>query len=149
MKSKEKSSIDYFRSGLNCAQSIVMVFAEDLKLDRELAVSVSCGFGGGMGRLQETCGAATGSFIVLGTNSCRNHSDNSDRKEAAYSDIQKFREKFTSIYGTMNCKELLKANLRTEEGQQRVKENNLTEIVCEKCIVDAVKITGELMNPGH
>ena len=145
MNSKEKISIDYFRSGLNCAQSIVLAFADDLKLDRELAVSISCGFGGGMGRLQETCGAATGSFIVLGTNSCRNHTNNSDRKEDAYSDIQKFSEKFTSIYGTMNCKELLNANLRTEEGQQQVKENNLQEVVCEKCIADAVKITGELI----
>jgi C_GCAxxG_C_C family probable redox protein len=145
MKSKTENAVELFRSGMNCAQSVVMTFSDKLDFDREIAARISCGFGGGMGRLQETCGAVTGSFMVLGTNSCRNHSDNSDRKEAAYSDIQKFSEKFISIYGTMNCKELLNANLRTAEGQQQVKENNLQEVVCEKCIADAIKITSELM----
>ncbi len=51
---------------MNCAQAVVIAFSDELDFDREMAARISCGFGGGMGRLQETCGAATGSFMVLG-----------------------------------------------------------------------------------
>lgn len=53
-------AIESFRSGLNCAQAVVTAYADELNFDNNLALSVSCGFGGGMGRLQETCGAVTG-----------------------------------------------------------------------------------------
>ncbi len=66
MKSKEEIAVESFRSGLNCAQSVVAAYADEMSFDRNLALSISCGFGGGMGRLQETCGAATGAFMILG-----------------------------------------------------------------------------------
>jgi C_GCAxxG_C_C family probable redox protein len=31
-----------------------------------MALKIASGFGGGMGRLAETCGAVTGAFMVLG-----------------------------------------------------------------------------------
>jgi hypothetical protein len=37
MKSKSENAIDLFRAGLNCAQSVVMSFSEELDYDREMA----------------------------------------------------------------------------------------------------------------
>ena len=146
MKSKKGSkAIDYFRAGLNCAQAVLKSYADELQFDTHLALQISCGFGGGMGRLQETCGAVTGSFMVFGIYNCRKFSDNKERKEQTYAMIQKFSDKFVSIHGTMDCKALLNCDLRTEEGQRYVKENNLHEVICEKCISDAIVITEELI----
>jgi C_GCAxxG_C_C family probable redox protein len=116
-----------------------------MNFDRNLALSMSCGFGGGMGRLQETCGAATGAFMILGIDTCKKYSDYKERKEVTYAGIQKFSEKFKAIHGTMNCKSLINCDLRTEEGHRYLKENNLSETVCEKCITDAIKITEEII----
>ena len=66
----EEKAIESFRSGLNCSQAVVTAYSEQLNYDDKLALSISCGFGGGMGRLQETCGAVTGSFMVLGIYNC-------------------------------------------------------------------------------
>jgi len=59
--------------------------------------------------------------------------------------IQKFSKKFKSIYGTTDCSTLLNCDLKTKEGQEYMKENKLTEIVCEKCISDSIRIIEELL----
>jgi len=56
MKPREEKAIQLFQSGLNCAQAVLTAYADDFNFDKGLAMSLSCGFGGGMGRLQETCG---------------------------------------------------------------------------------------------
>lgn len=146
MKSKEEMAIEFFRSGLNCSQSVVSAYADEMSFDRSLALSMSCGFGGGMGRLQETCGAATGAFMVMGIHYCRKYSDNKERKETTYAAIQKFSKEFKVLHGTMNCMELINVDLKTEDGHRILKESNRSENVCEKCILDAIKITEEIFN---
>lgn len=145
MESIEEKAIRTFRSGLNCAQAVITAYSEEMKFDNNLALSVSVGFGGGMGRLQKTCGAVTGSFMVLGIHNCKKLSDNKDRKETTYSMIQKFSQEFKLINGTTDCLELLKCDLKTEEGNLFAKENNLFGTVCEKCISDSVRTINKLI----
>jgi len=146
MKStKENKAINYFKSGLNCAQSVLTTYSDDLNFDNHLALRMACGFGAGMGRLQETCGAVTGSFMILGIYNCEKHPDNNDRKEKMYEMIQKFTDKFKAIHGKTDCKSLLNCDLKTEEGRQFAHDKQLYEIVCEKCISDSIRIIDELI----
>ena len=48
-----------FKSGMNCAQSVFSVFAEELGMNLETALKVSQGFGGGMCRMREVCGCVS------------------------------------------------------------------------------------------
>jgi C_GCAxxG_C_C family probable redox protein len=145
MSVKAEKAISSFRSGLNCSQTVLNAYADEMNVDNEFALSVSCGFGGGMGRLQETCGAVTGSFMVLGIYNCKKFADNKDRKEKTYAMIQRFSSKFKSFHGVMDCKTLMNADLNTEEGRKYVADNNLHEKVCERCIADAIVIVDELI----
>lgn len=145
MKQKTEKAIRSFRSGLNCSQSVLNAYSDEMFIDNEFALSVSCGFGGGMGRLQETCGAVTGSFMVLGIYNSKKFADNKIRKEQTYAMIQKFSKKFKSIHSVMDCKTLMNCDLNTDEGQRYVVENNLHERVCEKCIADSIGIIEEMI----
>ena len=145
MESKENKAIQSFRSGANCAQAVLTAYSDDLNLDKDLAMSISSGFGGGMGRLQETCGAVTGAFMVLGIHNSNRFTDNQDKKEKTYSMIQKFSQKFQSIHGSIHCSSLLNCDLKTSEGQTYMKENKLVEKVCEKCISTSIGLLEELM----
>jgi C_GCAxxG_C_C family probable redox protein len=145
LKEKEEKAIRSFRNGLNCAQAVVSAYTEELKFDPALALSLSCGFGGGMGRLQQTCGAVTGAFMVLGIYNCRKHTDNKERKDKTYGMIQEFSSRFQALHGAIDCRTLLGCDLRTEEGQQYLKEHALHDTICEYCICDALKISDELM----
>ena len=144
-KSIEERAIETFRSGLNCSQAVFTAYSEKLNYDNDLALSVSCGFGGGMGRLQETCGAVTGSFMVLGVHTCKRHTDNKTRKEETYKLVQEFSKQFKQINGTTNCIDLLRVDLKTEEGNRIAKEKNLFGTVCEKCISDSIRIIDDLI----
>ncbi len=130
---------------MNCAQSVVVAFAEDLNFDRTIASNTAVGFGGGMGRLQETCGAVTGAFMVLGMYNSQKCQDNLALKNATYPMIRQFDAQFKSIHQTTNCRALLQCDLSSEEGHALAVENKLFEKICEKCIVDAVGIVEELI----
>jgi C_GCAxxG_C_C family probable redox protein len=145
MESRADNAINTFRSGLNCAQAVLTAYSEHLEFDSSLVLNLSCGFGAGMGRLQGTCGAVTGSFMVLGIYNGKKYADNATKKEVTYSMIQNFSERFKSIHATTECRSLLKCDLKTEEGQQFAKEHNLFETLCERCISDSIGIIEELI----
>jgi C_GCAxxG_C_C family probable redox protein len=145
MDKKEEKALISFRSGLNCAQAVLDGYSTVLDFDKGIAMNISAGFGGGMGRLQETCGAVTGSYMVLGIYNGRKYTDNAEKKEVTYKMIQEFSEKFKSLNGTTNCKSLLKCDLRTEEGHRYAVENNLFGTTCEKCISDSMRILNNII----
>ncbi len=97
MNNKDNDAIIAFRSGLNCAQAVLTSYSGKLGFNKNLAMNISSGFGGGMGRLQATCGAVTGAFMVLGIYNSNQYSDNSEIKETTYSMIQEFDAKFRLI----------------------------------------------------
>ncbi|MCE5174590.1 MAG: C-GCAxxG-C-C family protein [Bacteroidales bacterium] len=145
MNQHEEKAVQSFRSGLNCAQAVITAYADRLHFDYKQALCLSCGFGGGMGRLQETCGAVTGAFMILGFHNCKKYSNNKDRKNGTYAMVQKFAASFKEKNGKTDCRSLLGCDLTTEEGQKYLKEHNLHETICEKCILDAIAITDELI----
>lgn len=146
MKSKKKKAVHSFKSGLNCAQSVLTAYSDDLNFDNNFALSVSSGFGGGMGKLQETCGAVTGSFMVLGIYTFNKYTDKKVGKAKADTMIQTFRDRFRSVHGHTDCKSLLNCDLKTEEGLQFATSNNLFEKICEKCVSDSITIVDELIS---
>jgi len=145
MKQNEEKAIQSFQSGLNCAQSVVSAYSESLDFDFNQAISLSTGFGGGMGRLQETCGAVTGAFMILGLYNSRKFKDNKERKEKTYAMVQDLSKQFKNIHGTTDCRTLLGCDLRTEEGMIYHIETNQSKNICEKCIANVVGILDEML----
>jgi len=145
MNTKKSKALTSFRSGHNCAQAVLTTFTDDLGVDTNFALNLASGFGGGMGRIQETCGAVTGSFMVIGIYNSQKQKDGDKRKEKTNNMIQAFSEKFKAIHGTTDCKTLINCDLKTDEGQKYLKDNKLSEKVCEKCVQNAVTIIEELL----
>lgn len=143
MKSREDVAIEKFRSGLNCAQSVVVAFVSYFGYDAKHAMDFSIGFGGGMGRLQKTCGAVSGAVMVLGMYNSNKIADIALRKELTYQMVQDFVKKFKKLNGNSDCRLLLNCDLNSEEGHALFNKLNLREKVCEKCIIDAVRILEE------
>ena len=59
-------AIALFKEGYNCSQSVVAAFADEYGFTREQALRMAASFGGGIGRMRETCGAACGMFLLAG-----------------------------------------------------------------------------------
>ena len=108
MTREEKAEM-LFVSGRNCAQSVFGAFAEDYGMDEETAAKVSCGLGGGVGRMREVCGAVTGASLVLGLKY-------GPEKTAVYPHVQDFCAKFKAECGSIVCRELLEGTGATTGG---------------------------------
>jgi len=59
-------AVSSFKEGFSCSQALLSIYGTQLGLNREMALKVSGAFGGGMGRMGETCGAVTGAFMIIG-----------------------------------------------------------------------------------
>ena len=145
MNTTKDIAIQSFRSGMNCAQSVVTAYADLLKFDPDLAAGLSCGFGGGMGRLQQTCGALTGAFMVLGIHNSRLYSDRVELKNRTYTQVREINEKFAQSQGATDCRSLLGCDLQTDEGMQFHKDTNQSKTICEKCIAASIEILDEIV----
>lgn len=141
----EEIALEYFKNGFNCAQSVLIAFKDNYNINEEDLLKISSGFGGGMGRLQETCGVVSGAYMVIGLRHGKYNKDDCEANEKTYELVREFSSRFKEIHGTTICRELLGCNLLTEEGQNYYKENNLRENVCIKCIKDSVKILNEML----
>lgn len=133
-------ALQYFREGYNCAQSVAYACAgTDAPAARAAAA-----FGGGMGRMQKTCGAVTGAYIYLGLAFGKDGIPAEEDKINLYAKVQQFNRLFIERNGTDQCSELLGEDLNTPEGKSRIKEKDLHARVCEKCISDAIDILSSL-----
>ena len=145
MNTTKDKAIQSFQSGMNCAQAVVTAYAVLLKFDPDLAAGLSCGFGGGMGRLQQTCGALTGAFMVLGIHNSRLYTDRAELKNVTYTQVRKINEKFRQRQGATDCRSLLGCDLQTDEGMQYHKDTNQSKMICEKCIAASIELLDEIV----
>ena len=106
-----------FRMGYNCAQAVFCAFATDMGLEPEAAARLASSFGGGMGRMRETCGALSGALMALGA--LRGYSDVDDpaAKSAHYRLVRELAGRFRERNGSMVCRELLKDVKTTPGGE--------------------------------
>jgi C_GCAxxG_C_C family probable redox protein len=140
-KAREK-----FLNGYNCAQSVLYAFCEDLNLDPETALKLACGFGAGMGRKQEVCGAVSGGVIVLGAKYGRGAHDGKNATDATYQKVRELMDRFTERHGSYVCGRLIAGcDLMTDEGQKQFKKRDLLRTVCTPCVHSVVEILEEIL----
>lgn len=99
-----------------------------------------------MGMLQDTCGAVSGAYMVIGLKYGKYKKDDNEAQENTFSLVREFDSEFKKINKTTSCKELLGCNFLTEEGTKYFEDNNLKEKICIKCIEYSVKILNRLLS---
>ena len=142
--SRIETAVSRFAQGFNCSQAVLSAYAGDFGLDHDTALKIATGFGGGMGRMADTCGAVTGAFMVLGLKYGQASSDR-EAKEAIYARIRDFSERFKERNGSLVCRDLLGCDISQPEGLQRVKDENLLTTLCPKFVRDACEVLEEML----
>ncbi len=145
MEEKIKSAVESYNDGYNCAQSVLAVFAQELGMDRDTAMKIACGFGSGMGRSGNMCGAVTGGMLVLGLKFGMMDSESQEDKEKTYEEVAVLLERIKTIHGSANCTDLMGVDLGTPEGLQESQDRDLSDKVCSKIIEDVTRILEELI----
>jgi C_GCAxxG_C_C family probable redox protein len=143
---RSENAVLAFRTGLNCSQAILSTYSGLLGLETGAALRIAGGFGAGMARMQETCGAVTGAVMVIGLKMIDKNTGPDGLRGKVYDTIQDFFKRFREKNRTTECLELLDCDLRTAEGRKTFSDRNLSGTVCEKCVRDAAELLESMLN---
>lgn len=105
----QKQAAELFLSGSNCAQAVLVAFCDVTGLAPDFAAKLSSGFGGGVSRMREICGAVSGMVIVADLlYGYTRPGEGDEAKREHYHRIQALCEQFREEAGSIVCREILK-----------------------------------------
>lgn len=134
---------ELFLSGCNCSQAVLVAFSDVTGLDAEFAKKLSCGFGGGLGRQREVCGAVSG--MILTANLLYGYTDPGEKdvyKKEYYALVQQLCAKFREEAGSILCREILKNPPSGPNPSPRTAEYYKTR-PCTRMVMQAARILDE------
>jgi C_GCAxxG_C_C family probable redox protein len=139
-------SLELFRSGFFCAESVLQAIAESQGIQSDLIPRIATGFCSGISRTGGMCGAVSGGIMGIGLVAGRDSP--AESVEPAYTLVQKLINAFEERYGSVNCRQLIGCDLATEAGQQYFMENHLMEH-CLQYAEDATSMAVSLIAELH
>lgn len=118
----------FFMQGYNCSQSVAMAFSSLYDIPESLMARFAASFGGGIGRMRETCGTACAMFMLAGLE-VQDTADNAlavdyssnpypsqELKGKNYEVVQRLAAEFRKQAGSLVCAELLGLNQQRADG---------------------------------
>ena len=149
MTDHAKIAEELFLKGYNCAQAVFCAFTDLTGYDIDASARMSSSFGGGLGRLRETCGVVSAAALVLGILWGYDDPADYEAKKRHYALIRDFAERFRTKNESIRCRELLTlAGLHPESGgepEQR-SEEFYRKRPCPRLVYDAARILDEIIS---
>jgi len=140
---------ELFHQGFNCSQAVFGACADLLGLDDlDTALKVSASFGGGIGRMRLTCGAASGMFLLEGLRSGSATPGDAEGKKNNYAHVQALAKAFIDENGALDCATLSGLNPNGPTPEART-EAYYHKRPCSDLVAGAVKIFLENHNDHH
>lgn len=147
MEERIELAVSLFKEGYNCSQSVVAAYADLYGFTREQALKMAASFGGGIGRMRKTCGAACGLFMLAGLETGCTEGKDREGKEANYILVQQLAEEFAKRNSSLTCAELL--GLEKSAPTPTTPEARTAEYYkkrpCSKMVEEAARIWAEYL----
>lgn len=142
-----EKAVSLFKEGFNCSQSVLAAFADMYGFTHNQALRMSASFGGGIGRMRETCGAACGLFLLAGLETGATEGADREGKAKNYALVQELAEEFKRRNGALRCADLL--GLSKKEPIVSTPEARTTQYYakrpCVKMVEEAARIWCEYL----
>jgi C_GCAxxG_C_C family probable redox protein len=140
-----ETAVNTFSEGFSCSQAVLSAFCEPLGLERERALKIAQAFGGGIAESGDICGAVSGAYMVIGLKYGRTRADDDAAKEKTYSLVKEFQRRFTALYDSIICRDLLGYKLNIPQEREKALEKGLFENFCPKLVRSAAEILTEIL----
>lgn len=117
MMDRVQKAVQLFNSGYNCSQAVFAAFSEPAILEQPAALKAASGFGGGIARSGNLCGAVTGAIMAIGLQLSTADAADKTTQSYVYQKVRHFMEKYNQRTGSIVCRDLLGFDMTTPEGQ--------------------------------
>jgi C_GCAxxG_C_C family probable redox protein len=142
---KSEDALACFRKWITCSSAVFSSFSEELGLDPETAKKLSCGFGAGISKTGNICGAVSGAIMVIGLKYGKTKEGDDAATEKTRALVKKFMQEFTERHGSVNCTELLGYNLSNPEEYEKARDSKLFVTKCPELVGDAAAIIEKIL----
>lgn len=131
-------AVHNFTAGYNCAQSVVRAYADVVGLSEREATLIAQSFGGGIGRMRLTCGAACGMFMLCGAATGTVDPKDKAAKQNNVTAVRAMAKAFEDEHGSLTCAVLLGLDKTTAaKGGQGPHHS------CQELVASAARIVGQ------
>lgn len=142
---KSDDALASFNQGITCSSAVFSAFAEDLGLDDMMARKIACGFGAGISRTGNICGAVSGAILVIGLKYGKTEKGDDAATGKTRARTREFMEEFSKRNGSVNCAELLGYNLNNQDEYDEAAKANLFRTRCPAYVRDAADILERIL----
>lgn len=142
---RKEEAVQLFEGGFNCSQAVLSVFANELSIDKKMALKIATGFGGGA-RNGELCGAVSGALMVLGLKNGHYVQGDVKGKEQAYKLAKEFTDRFRELQGNIVCKDLLGYDLSDPDEFKVLVDKGIFKKECPKFIESAIEVLESMLS---
>ncbi len=131
--------------GFLCSESVLIALSRCLGVYSDIIPKMATGFGAGIGRRGEVCGALTGGVMGLGLKFGRCAAEEREDGRRPYWYATEFVEGFRTRYGCVRCRDLLGLDLSRPGDVQRYHEMELWDTRCREIIETAAGLAYDLL----
>ncbi len=133
-----------FSERFNCAQIVFSYLAGQIDSDPLLARRIAAAFGSGMGT-GDVCGCVTGALMAIGIKYGSSESHALASRKCIARKRSELLEQFRQKHGTLLCRELLKCDVSTPEGDAKRDAAKLKEKICVNLVCDTCALAEKLL----
>ncbi|HEY5532591.1 MAG TPA: C-GCAxxG-C-C family protein [Candidatus Anoxymicrobiaceae bacterium] len=119
---------ELFLSGMNCAESVLTANMEMLGVEGDWIPRVASGFGGGIARTCQVCGALTGAVMTLGWTFGRE--SGADSLDQVYESGSTLIDEFTEKFLSTSCRMLIDVDLSDSVAREKARRDGVFEQQC-------------------
>jgi C_GCAxxG_C_C family probable redox protein len=142
---KSDDALASFKSGFTCSSAVFSAFSDELGLDDGTAKKIACGFGAGISKTGNICGAVSGAILVIGLKYGKMKYGDDAATEKTRALVREFMQEFTERHGSVNCTELLGYNLSNPDEYEKARDSKLFVTKCPELVGDATAILEKIV----
>ncbi len=148
MLTKEETirlAASHAEDGFLCSESVLIALSRCLGVYSDIVPKMATGFGAGIGRKGEVCGALAGGVMGLGLEFGRYTAEEREDGRRPYWYATELVEGFHTRYGCIRCGDLLGLDLSRPSDVQRYHEMELWDTRCREIIETAAGLAYDLL----
>jgi C_GCAxxG_C_C family probable redox protein len=134
-----------FLKRFTCSAAVFSAFSEELGLDPDTAKKIACGFGAGISKTGNICGAVSGAVMVIGLAYGKTVEGDDAATGKTRALVRRFIDEFTAKNGSVNCTELLGYNLSRPDEYAAAQESGIFIGKCPLLVRDAADILENIL----
>lgn len=129
-----EKAVELFDSGFNCAESVLFALSQEFNQKSSLIPRIATGFGAGVGRSGQICGALSGTVMAIGLLKGCDKGEGREKRNAAYINVRQIIKDFEKEFGSNQCRMLTQCDLQTHKGREKYRHEELRKKLCSKLV---------------